>query len=223
MRRRLLTTTMALGLVITGMGFTGIYAVFTDRATTGTNSAESGPQARIADLTVATTVTQDCTDGTFTDDLVSGIIAASELQPRGGSTFTVMCLRNAGTATLNLTLSAIDVVETETACTGDEESAGDLTCGTAGIGDGELGAALIVVASRLDCVTQATDVAISPAFSAMAAIPEAFGTLAPGATACVWLRVQMAAEGEVGTTLADIQQAQTDKVEWRFAFDGTQV
>ncbi|MEO8274102.1 MAG: hypothetical protein ABI620_08545 [Chloroflexota bacterium] len=221
MRRRLLATTMGLGLIVTAMGFTGIYAVFTDRATTGTNSAESAPQAKIADLKIATTITQDCTDGTYTDDLVSGIIAATDLQPGGGTGFTVMCLRNAGSAALDITMSAIDVVDTETDCTGDEVAAGDTTCGT-GESQGELAPTLIVVASRLDCVTSATDLAIGPSLSAMAASPQAFGSLGPGETACVWVRIQMAAAGQTGTTLESIQQAQTDKVEWRFAFDGTQ-
>ena len=222
MRRRLLATMMGLGLVVTAMGFTGIYAVFSDRATTGTNSADSGAQGRIADLKIATTVTQDCTDGSYTDDLQTGIIAATDLQPGGGSSFSVVCLRNDGTAALSLTMTAIDVVETETGCTGDEDAAGDTTCGTAGIGDGELGGALLVVGSRLNCVTSATETSLSTTLPSLAGGPGSLGSLAAGETACIWLRVQMLVELQNGATLEAIQQAQSDRVEWRFAFDGTQ-
>ncbi len=222
MRRKLLGTTMALGLVVTAMGFTGIYAVFTDRATTGTNNAESGSQARIADLKIATTVSTDCTDGSYVDDLATGVITATDLLPGGGTGFTVVCLRNDGTATLNLMVTAIDVLEAETACTGDEAAAGDTTCGT---GDpGELGAALLVVASRLDCVTSTTDLSFSKTITALTGpgAAESLGSLGAGDTACIWIRVQMLTAGQSGTTLEDIQQAQSDRVEWRFAFDGTQ-
>lgn len=222
MRRRLLAMTMGLGLVVTAMGFSGIHAVFSDRATTGTNSAESGAQARIADLKIATTTTLDCTDGSFTDDLASGLIDVADLQPGGGSGFAVACLRNDGTAALNLTVTAIDVTETETGCTGDEAAAGDPTCGTAGDGDGELGPVLLIVVSRLNCDTEATESSFSQGLTALSTTPESLGSLAPGATTCIWARVQMATEGQLATTLADIQQAQSDKVAWRFAFDGVQ-
>lgn len=218
--RRLLTTTMALGLVISAMSFTGIFADFTDRATTGDSSAESGEQPRIADLQISTTTTLDCADATWVDDLATGVIAATDLQPGDNSGQSVVCLMNAGTSDLDITLSAIDVVDTETDCTGDEEAAGDTTCGT-GEFQGELAPALIASASRLDCDTSASQLAISPAFQSLANAPVAFGTLAAGEKTCVWLAVQMATPGQIGTTVETIQQAQTDKVEWRYAFDGT--
>jgi len=218
--RRLLATTMALGLVITAMNFTGIFAVFTDRATTGTNSAESGPQARIADLQVSTTVTFDCSDAAWVDDLVTGVMAATDLQPGDNSGQSVVCLKNAGTSDLYITLSTIDVVDTETDCTGDEAAAGDTTCGT-GEFQGELVPALIASASRLDCDTSESQLSIGGAFQALVDTPTAIGTLAAGEITCVWLSVQMAVPGQIGSTAESIQQAQTDRVEWRYAFDGT--
>lgn len=219
--RRLLTVTMALGLVITAMNFTGIFAVFTDRATTGDNSAQSGSQPRVADLQIATAVGGTCDEVAWVDDLVTGVISATDLLPGSNSGQSVICLKNAGTADLDLAMSANDVVETETGCTGDEAAAGDATCGTPGIGDGELGAALIVTASRLDCVTSATEVGLSDGFDTFTGVPVAFGTLAAGDVTCVWLAVQMATPGQLGSTMDTIQQAQSDKVEWRYAFDGT--
>jgi hypothetical protein len=218
--RRLLAITMALGLVVTAMGFTGIFAVFTDRATTGPNTAESGPQARIADLQISTTLTNDCADASWVDDLATGVIAATDLQPGDNSGQSVVCLRNAGTSALDITLSAIGVSDTETDCTGDEAAAGDGTCGT-GEFQGELAAALIATASRLDCATSQSQLAISPAFQALADAPISFGSLASGEMTCVWLAIQMATPGQINTTVESIQQAQTDKVEWRYAFDGS--
>jgi len=221
--KRLLSITMALGLVISAMNFTGIFAIFSDRATTGTNSAESGAQPRIADLQVSTTLALDCSDASYTDDLETGLIAVTDLVPGEGSTQSVLCLKNAGTSDLNLSISVIDVVDTETGCTGDEAAAGDATCGTAGIGDGELSTALIQTVSRLDCALSTTELAISPYFAELIDTPTALGTLASGEVTCVWLRVQMTAPGQGGATLESIQQAQSDKVEWRFAFDGLPV
>ena len=79
--RRLLATTMALGLVITAMNFTGIFAVFTDRATTGTNSLESGELARVAHLQIDDAAAGDCNDAVFKDDLTTGLFYASGLLP----------------------------------------------------------------------------------------------------------------------------------------------
>src|SRR3954471_5430377 len=53
MRRPALVTIIVLGSVVTLVGATGIYAEFTDRATTGTNTATSGERPRAADLAQA--------------------------------------------------------------------------------------------------------------------------------------------------------------------------
>jgi hypothetical protein len=58
----------------------GLIAPFTDRATTGTNSIESGERAREVDLQL----TDDLLGGQcgpFSDDLGSGLISASPVQP----------------------------------------------------------------------------------------------------------------------------------------------
>ncbi|HEX2626739.1 MAG TPA: hypothetical protein VHL56_07510 [Candidatus Limnocylindrales bacterium] len=220
--RRLLTVTMALGLVITAMNFTGIFAVFTDRATTGTNSAESGAQARVADLQIATPLpgTGNCDGAAYVDDLETGVVSTTDLQPGGASGFMALCVRNHGSAALDLSVKAIDVEDTETGCTGDEAAAGDATCGTAAVGDGELSGVLLGNVGRIDCATQASVVAISPLFSSLASDGAAIGTLDPGEAACIYVSVQMLVAGQAGATLADIQQAQSDKVEWKYAFDG---
>jgi hypothetical protein len=220
--RRLLTVTMALGLVITAMNFTGIFAIFTDRATTGTNSEESGVQPRIADLLIADSGNSDCTDAVFTDDLETGLFDVSDIVPGGAADQVArICLKNAGTATLTVTTTAIDLVETETGCTGDEAAAGDLTCGTEGIGDGELGSVLITELGIFDC-TEGFDIGdfVRASVEDLAASPHALGTIEPGAVACVFVDTVFAMPG-VFATSDEVQQAQSDKVTWRYAFDGT--
>jgi hypothetical protein len=221
--RRLLATTMALGLVITAMNFTGIFAVFTDRATTGTNTEETGQQPRTADLLIAVDEFGNCTGATFSDNLETGLFDVSGLVPGGtADQVTSICLKNVGTATLTLTTSAIDVVETETACTGDEAAAGDATCGTAGVGDGELGLVLFTELGQKDCATGANiGDFVQSTVEDLAATPGDLGTIAPGAVACVFVDTILPAAGVLGNTSDGLQQAQTDKIEWRYAFDGT--
>ena len=220
MHRRVLTMTMALGLVVTAMGVTGIYAVFSDRATTGTNTAESGTQARTADLQIGTSAQGDCTDATFVEDLVTGVIDVSDMQPGDGPQLHVLCLRNVGTARLILTVSAVDLVNTETGCTGDEEAAGDLTCGTAAVGDGELGSVLIANVVPVDCISQAIEGAVVAQPIDSLTTPVGLSGLDPNEVLCLRTAVTMPPAG--GDVTSDsLQRAQSDKVEWRYAFDGT--
>ena len=220
--RRLLATTMALGLVITAMNFTGIFAVFTDRATTGTNTAQSGQQPRTADLQIGTTESTNCTGAVYSDDLETGIWDLSDLVPGPDYDTTMICLKNVGTAELALTVTAIDVVETETDCTGDEAAAGDTSCGNIGTtGEGELGFVLITSLVQTDCVT---GINISDPFTGsiedLAGGTNSVGTVAPGAVACIYTTWSMSEAGPFATSEV-LQQAQTDKVQWRYAFDGT--
>ena len=218
--RRLLTVTMALGLVITAMNFTGIFAVFTDRATTGTNSEESGAQPRIADLQIAKDEFGNCTGATFSDDLETGLFNATGLVPGNDSVvFSPFCLKNVGTAQLTVTVSAIDVVETETGCTGDEADAGDATCGTDGVGDGELGDVLTAEMVIQDCEGFNVGDVVRDSVEGLAATPTVLGTIEPGAVACIYANTFITNPGVVYTP-EQLQQAQSDKVEWRFAFDG---
>jgi hypothetical protein len=224
MRRRFLATTMALGLVITAMGFTGIYAVFHDTATTGTNHADSGTQPSVADLVIAdggTDMSPTCSGVPYDDDLATGIFNVSNLQPGGGSGYQWVCLQNVGTAALDLSAYTIDVSETETGCTGDESQAGDATCGTAGVGDGELGTVLQAHLQRFDCNMPAgpTD-QIDATIEALTATGSSLGSLPASSVACILVNVAMFGIGP-DATADELQRAQSDQVEWRFAFDGT--
>ena len=120
-----------------------------------------------------------------------------------------------------MTVSTIDVVETETGCTGDEAAAGDTTCGTENVGDGELGTVLLTQISFFECI-EGTDIGgvVTETIEDLAGTPGSLATIQPGEVACVSLSAIYPTQG--GFATADqLQQIQSDKVEWRFAFDGT--
>jgi hypothetical protein len=132
-RRAALASIAAFGAVLTLAGTTGVFAVFTDRATTGTNSWASKGLPRAADLQLATGsvdvgVTWTVSCGTYADDLTSGFITMTNAAANDGFGGEFVCLKNAGSQTVDVTTSAIDIADVDTACTGDE-AAVDATCG----------------------------------------------------------------------------------------------
>jgi hypothetical protein len=212
---------MALGLVITAMSFTGIFAVFTDRATTGTNHVDSGTQARVVDIQLATSANGDCTDAVFSEDLATGIIDVSDIQPGDGPQVQYLCLRNVGTAHVTYSVSAIDLTDTETGCTGDEAEVGDPTCGTAGAGDGELGDVLIANVVPIDCDTQdIAGIVIAQTLSTLDETPVELTGGSAGEVVCLRVAATMPQAGGDVTSDA-LQLAQSDQVEWRYAFDAS--
>lgn len=214
MRRSLLLSVIALGGLVTLMGAAGIFAVFTDRATTGTNTVSSGERPASADLKIASTA-QSITDcQTFQDNLTTGLYTATGAQPGTSFGAKAICLKNAGSATLNLSTTAVDLTDSETGCTGDEQAAGDATCGS---GVGELSPLLFVDVLALDCSTGSGPPPTSKTLAALGGSPISLGSLASGAQVCV--RVEVRYPGS--TPDAETQKAQSDSVTWRFAFDGT--
>jgi hypothetical protein len=242
MGRHSLRITIVLGLLITILGSTGIFAVFNDQATTGPNNVTSGALPLAADLKIAvadlSTGEYYCDrdlDGQFDapdstalwlqDLTLTPHFNVANLQPgetRDGQAF---CLHNNGSAPLSLSVTALNVIDSETDCTGDESAAGDLDCGVAPAGlpenPGELGGVISVEVDRVDCapvagvwnlIGGATD---APAgFNAYALGVGA--PLAPGATTCIITTVRYPS-----ATAFDAQQrAQTDRVTWQFEFDG---
>jgi hypothetical protein len=217
MRRSVLVTMIVLGAIITIVGASGIHATFTDRATTGTNRAESGERPRAADLKLATmggASIGDCQ--IFQDDLATGVFAMSDVQPGDRST-AYLCLQNAGSSTLSASMTVIDLVDVETGCTGDEAAAGDATCGS---GQGEIGQVLFALVAPFDCttgsgITQVGDFLVGLGAGASLSL----GTISPGAVQCLSLEVGY----PLNRTDTEVLIAQSDEVTWRFAFDGTAV
>jgi hypothetical protein len=222
-----LVRTMALGAVITLAGSSGIYAVFTDRATTGTNSVSSGDQPitppdvtdlQIADGTIGTNF-QGIACGAFADDSATPLFSATSLASTDYPEARI-CLKNAGTTTLAIAMAAIDIVDVDTACSSGEAEAGDTTCGQDL--QGELSFALVAIVNRNDCANggvstqMASDFLASLAFTSLAVPGD---PLAPGEIACYWVAINWS--GNNSHVDSTIQFTQTDSVTWRFAFDGT--
>jgi predicted ribosomally synthesized peptide with SipW-like signal peptide len=212
-----MTTIMALGCVVSLAGVTGVFAAFTDRATTGVNTFETAELARAADLKLSTgdpVLEGGFACGAFEDDLDTGVMTVGDNLPTYSRDSDFVCLHNAGSGTVDITTSVIDVIDFEEECSGDE-GAVDPSCGD----DlpGELSERLNVAQSRLSCADQSFLSLAGPvSFDSMVGTPLASFSLAPGETACLLFHVSY--------DPADLDQAtvsQSDAVTWRFAFDGT--
>lgn len=239
MGRQSLRIIMVLGALVTLVGGTGIFAVFTDRATTGTNTAESGERPKAAELRIArasllsvegSETVIDCSAySSSTDDLATGLLTVSNLQPYGSVENVYVCLDNAGAAPLNLTATAIDLVDGELGCTGDESLAGDAACDPVldPSATGELSSLLMVTVEEVEwmlapgpmlpepVVLSSTTIALDEL--ATTAIPVGTAPLGQGGTR--YVHVEIAYPGDTPEAL--VQIAQSDQVTWRFAFDGT--
>jgi len=220
-RRALLTSIAALGGVITLASTTGVFAVFTDRATTGTNTFATKDLPRAADLLIAdaTGGISAVTCGTYSDNLQTGVISSIDVLPNEPKDSDFVCLKNAGSATVDVTTSAIDLTDEDTDCTGDE-AAVDTTCGVAtGQPDGSPGqAGELSPLITFSLLTASCD-DVNQGSRGIGALPDltdiSVAQMAPGAVLCV----QFTARYQ--PTDAEAQIAQSDRATWRFAFDGT--
>lgn len=217
-RNTYLWSVMVVGAVVTAVGGSGIWAVFSDRATQGTNTIESGSQPSVADLQVGEFVGEACTG--MSDDLATALWSVSSMQP-GDAVGRVICLKSNGAAAVSVRLAAIDIAEGDAQCTGDEQTV-DTSCG-GGLGQGQLASALLVeYATDMDCDTvigesgedQVGVLGTLGVGSSFAVLSAASG-LAAGSTMCVNLTVRYPSE----TSIDLVQAAQSDSVSWKFAFD----
>ena len=227
MGRHGLRLTIVLGVIITALGSTGIFAAFTDSAQTGTNSAQSGQRQQAVDLKISTALASapiDC-DGDqdsvmFEDDnLQTGIFSVTNLQPGAypaDATVARICLLNAGSGTIDVDATVIELVDTDSGCTGDESAAGDTTCGS-----NQLGELSGVTAAQIDLVDCDAGVGAGLQSSSLANWPanpvSLPGSLIPGDIVCVAFYLWIPASTDETT----LQIAQSDTVTWRFAFDAS--
>ena len=214
MRRRVLLTSAVLGSIVTLLGFTGLIAPFTDRATTGTNSIETGARAKEVDLQLALRADGAC--GAFTDDLTTGLISATDAQPGGPPlSGSQVCLKNAGSSAAAVTVSALNLTDVDTGCTGDEVVL-DTTCG--GNAAGELAPHVNVGFLPIDCASSLLlGGGSSSALGGLANYP-VDTDLGPGEVVCLATNLSYAP-----ASADDATRAQSDRVTWQFAFDGAQV
>jgi hypothetical protein len=218
-RRRSLLTIVIAGSITTALVAAGVFAVFSDRATTGANALESPEIAAAVDLQLASlTETGEC--GTFVDDLETGLFSVTD------DLATLMikrvCLRNAGSESTPVALSTLDLVDVDFACTGNELGS-DPSCGDDQ--GGELSSALQVatgaasVAQPCGSVDENSNDSFLPdapitVIGSLDGLTDnsvpSLGTIAPNETRCVMIAIQY----------MPLVQTQTDRVTWRFAFDG---
>lgn len=227
MGRHTLRAIMVLGVLVTLVGGTGIFAVFTDRATAGPNDVSSGTRPRSVDLKIEPAVLDESSqincDAALDlmlwdqDDTTTAQFSAANIQPGADLGYAYLCLKNVGSSALVVTAAAIDLADIEDACTGDEEAAGDATCGAGQAG--ELSPLLLVGMDRVVCSSPDTQffMNLSPIsldqFSSFPIIQP----VSPDEVMCIKVKVTYP------TPLSDAaaQQAQSDSVSWRFAFDAT--
>lgn len=220
MRRSFLLTVSSLGLLISLLGSTGLFAALTDSAFTGENQVDSAPLDGSADLQLATAafVGLDLECGTFDDDLATGLIMATDL-PELMQVQSYFCIRNVGSQPVDLTAGAIDLVQADPACTGDEADLGDASCGDPG-DDGELAAVLNLLWQTSPTCDNSGWVPVSPGASGTLADhvagPVDLASLASGQSRCLQLGATIAHE-----TATLVQVAQSDSATWRFRFTGT--
>ena len=219
-RNTYLLSVVVVGAIVTTVGGTGIFAVFTDRATQGPNTFVSGPQAGAADLQIADWGPLGCAE--WQEHLATGLWDATNIQP-GDTTTRQLCLKNNGAAAATVTFTTLDLVQSDVECTGDEASV-DPSCALPGQ-IGEL-AGLLEVHYRVDadCDTtfEAGEVEGSGVLSTLGATPTTLTTAtgaAPGSTMCLSISVVYPST----TSLNAAQASQSDSVTWKFAFDAVAI
>lgn len=220
MGKQALRITILLGVLISLVGGTGIFAVFSDRATTAANDVTSSALGKAADIQIAIDPTPHDPQssppfacGTYTEDLATGLFSFTTNLANGND--ANVCIRNTGTADVDLTMTAIDLSDTDVDCTGDEAAFGDTTCGNNDVG--ELAPFISVAAVVYECVGggSLSGLGGQTTLDALASSTLALGSIPAGQERCIVVRVGGSATG------ADAQLAQSDRAEWRFAFDGT--
>ena len=232
MERASLRAVIVLGLLVTFVGGTGIFAVFSDRATGGLNSVTSGERAKAADLKIQTGLIRpdttvlpcaDATGGPFEDDITDVQFSLGSISPGAVYENRWLCLKNAGSSRLNLSASVIDLTDLEADCTGDEAAAGDTDCGnpTGVLNAGELSPLVGVRIAVIDCADYTSELSSGGliALPSYSSVPLGSATglqLDPAQVACLSLHFAYLPD----VTEPQLQVSQSDTVNWRFAFDG---
>lgn len=215
MRRSVLISLVVLGSLISLIGGTGLFAALSDSARTGTNTVDSAALAGSADIQIATATRPAGSPfacGTYSEDLASGFFTAADVGPGYSSQYAYFCIKNVGSQPVTLWASADELVDTDTACTGDEGILGDTTCG--GNLAGELSSVLFAAYTLWNCNgVSASGFADNLKLNSTSpgALP---GTLAVGAVVCMSVDIGYG----FGHTAAEIQRAQSDRATWRFKF-----
>jgi predicted ribosomally synthesized peptide with SipW-like signal peptide len=217
MQRQMLRLTLLLGVMVTLLGGTGVFAVFSDQASGGRNSVVSDDLASAADLQIAAaTGDQVVTCQTFADGTTTPQFTITDFGPETQVQKGYACLRNNGSAALELTVQATSLFDSDIACTGDEAAAGDTTCGNNLAG--ELSPLIAIDISQVNCQTLIRSGGHSQVLDRWAAVTDiAAPSLTPGGIACIEFELHYSPLA----TETQVQKAQSDQVLWHFRFQGT--
>ncbi|HEX5014309.1 MAG TPA: hypothetical protein VFV72_09145 [Candidatus Limnocylindrales bacterium] len=216
-----------MGLIVSVLGSTGLFAALSDTARTGQNQIDSAPLAGSAELKIQpATYTPpsplgggesiSCPLTGWVDDLTTGGFTATSVQPGFDSGNTYYCIQNAGSQTVHLLGNTDSVIDVENGCTGDEALLGDTSCGGALIEDGELSDVIQVRWAPVSCVTVVSGGETTIQIDGNETAPVDLGLIAPGEIRCFGL----GAFYPTVTPVDEVQRAQSDRIQWRFKFTG---
>lgn len=223
MRRAVLLTMSTLGLIVCLVGSTGLFAALTDTADLGPNNVDAAGLPGSAELKLAYRVPDPQNPGAtvcgqYEDDLTTqAFIDASGFVADSSATNNV-CIKNVGSQSVDVSATAVNLVDVETDCTGDEQDLGDASCGNDA--QGELSN---VIQVRFYPIVCATGEGIGG--SDASGLDDLVGTpllitpsgLAPDTEICFDISV----EEPSGYPVLDRQLAQSDSVSWMFRFVGS--
>lgn len=218
MQRQMLRLTLILGVMVTLLGGTGVFAVFTDQASGGVNSVTTGSLAKAAELVIAPAQGgQIVSCGQYQDNTATAQFTLTDFQISTATQRSYVCLRNSGSAPLDLTLQAMNVRDLDTDCTGDEAASGDATCGNNGTG--ELSFVVSVDAHQVNCQTVQRQTGLAQTLDRWGTAASAFGAsqVAPGGIACIEFELRYSQSA----TALQQQLAQSDNTTWIFRFEGS--
>jgi hypothetical protein len=222
MRRTSLLTVSAIGLLVCLLGGSGLFAALVDMADTGPNTITTAPLPGSADLQLAPII-PDPSDpaqnvcGTFSDNLATGLFSVASGTPPFSASNSI-CVRNVGSQAVSISVGAFDLTDVDTACTGDEAAAGDLSCGGSADGSGELSEVVNVIFFNADCTGSPTagDYGLNTLDTLVGTVIPLSASLASNGTVCYYVEAGLGA----GATSTQLQVAQSDSTAWRFRFEG---
>jgi hypothetical protein len=211
MRSSACITVLALVFAVTGLSVTGVFAPVTDSVQTGDNYIETGALAAAANVQLSASL--DCSGAT--DNLASApfdlVTPGGELSESG----VYLCLRNAGSSPVSLSVQVTALSDIDVDCTGDE-AAVDLTCGLGQAGElGDLVSNFLRLVT-CDSSSPVGDPVGTAALTALDDAPSSFGYAVPvGTDVCVAINLQYHPSGP------EAQAAQSDQVTWRYTFQAS--
>jgi hypothetical protein len=219
MERQMLRLMLVLGVLVTILGTTGVFATFEDQARGGSNSVSSGARPSAADLQIAVATMSNgvITCQTYGEDTTTPQFSVANFQPTSAPVNGYVCLRNNGAGALTLSVIAGSLTDIDTLCTGDEIAAGDTACGNGA--PGELSSVLVVSADEVSCSNSAVISDDGAALQTVATQPLDVGiqALAANRFMCVRFEIKYLPEA----TETQIQIAQSDQATWNFVFKAT--